>query len=57
MHGSREFEIPLGGELRYYHGFSISELQVLATEAGMHIVQNEIFTGKKNIVSVLERHV
>lgn len=50
-----EFDIKIGEFIRYYHGFTITELDELFKEAGYGIIENRIFEGGRNILSVLEQ--
>jgi tRNA (uracil-5-)-methyltransferase TRM9 len=49
-----EFDIKIGAHSRYYHGFTIPELESLFLEAGYSIILNQVFEGGRNIVSVLK---
>ena len=48
-----EFDIKIGAHARYYHGFTTEELGGLFTETGYDILENRVFTGGKNILSIL----
>jgi tRNA (uracil-5-)-methyltransferase TRM9 len=50
-----DFDIKIGEFSRYYHGFTIDELQVLFDETGWNTVENSIFAGGRNIVSILQK--
>ncbi len=52
--GDGDYDIKIGQFSRYYHGFTLKELEELFQEAGYAIVENRIFEGGRNIVSVLE---
>ncbi len=49
-----DFDIKIGEFSRYYHGFTILELEELFGETWYKIIENRIFDGGRNIVSVLE---
>ena len=49
-----EFDIKIGEFSRYYHGFSITELDELFRETGYQTMENRVFEGGKNIISILE---
>lgn len=51
--GSGDFGIKIGAHERYYHGFTTTELDRLFQESGYGIIENRVFTGKKNIISLL----
>ncbi len=52
--GDSDYDIKIGAYSRYYHGFTLDELEELFREAGYTIVENRVFEGGRNIVSVLE---
>ncbi len=52
--GDGDYDIKIGKFSRYYHGFTIVELESLFLEAGYRIVENRVFEGGRNIVSILE---
>lgn len=49
-----DYDIKIGEFSRYYHGFTTEELAGLFEEAGYRIVENRVFEGGRNIVSVVE---
>ncbi len=51
--GDGNYSIKIGAYSRYYHGFTLEELEELFRAAGYTIVENRIFEGGRNIVSVL----
>ena len=48
-----EYEIKIWSYSRYYHGFTVDELEWLFTEAGYTIVEHRIFEWGRNIYSIL----
>ncbi len=50
-----EFDIKIGEFSRYYHGFTLSELSELFEEAGYGVIENRIFEGGRNFLSILEQ--
>ncbi len=50
-----EYDIKIGEFSRYYHGFTQGELAGLFDEAGYQVVENRIFDGGRNLLSILER--
>lgn len=50
-----EFDIKIGEFVRYYHGFTLSEISELFKEAGYQIIENRIFEGGRNFLSILEQ--
>lgn len=52
--GNGDFSIKIGQYARYYHGFTITELEILYREAGFTILENRISESGRNIWSVLE---
>lgn len=53
--GNGEFSIKIGEYSRYYHGFTLGELEELFDEASLHIVEHRIFEGGRNIYSILTK--
>ena len=49
--GDGDYDIKIGAYLRYYHGFTLEELEELFHEAGYQILEHRIFEGGRNIVS------
>lgn len=49
-----DFDIKIGAYSRYYHGFTLSELESLFLEAGYDIIENWVFEGGRNIVSIIK---
>jgi tRNA (uracil-5-)-methyltransferase TRM9 len=50
--GNGEFSIKIGEYSRYYHGFTLTELQELLEEGGLQIIENRVFEGERNIFSI-----
>lgn len=48
-----DYDIKIGEFLRYYHGFTIEELAPLFEESGWNTMENRVFEGGRNIISVL----
>lgn len=49
--GNGDFDIKIGEHTRYYHGFTLEELDWLFRETGFEIIENRVFEGGRNIVS------
>lgn len=49
-----DFDIKIGEYFRYYHGFSLKELENIFQKTGFSIEKNEIFEGGRNIFSILK---
>ena len=49
--GGGDFDIKIGEYTRYYHGFTLLELDSLFRECGYTIMENRVFEGGRNIVS------
>ncbi len=49
-----DFDIKIGAYSRYYHGFTLSELEDLFVQTGYTVVENRVWEGGRNIVSVLK---
>ena len=55
MHrGNHDFDIKIGANSRYYHGFTLEELDVLFKKTDVQVIENRIFEGERNIVSVIK---
>ena len=52
---SRDFHIKIGKFTRYYHSFTLRELEYLAKETGFHILENRLFSTEKNIITILRK--
>lgn len=50
-----DYDIKIGEFSRYYHGFTVEELAELFEEAGLEVVENGVFEGGRNIVSILTK--
>ena len=49
-----DYYIKIGAYSRYYHGFTLSELEEVFTQTGYTIEENRVWEGGRNIVSILE---
>lgn len=49
-----DFQIKIWEYSRYYHGFSLEELEKIFREAELEVLENCIFDGGRNIFSVLK---
>ncbi len=49
-----DFGIKIGEHERYYHGFELYELERLFVDNGYEIVENRVFEGGKNIISIIK---
>lgn len=52
--GNGDFSIKIGEYSRYYHGFSLEELENIFLLCGYTILEHRIFEGGRNIFSVLQ---
>lgn len=52
--GNGDFDIKIGEFSRYYHGFTIVELEELFKETEYKIIENRIFEGGRNFISIIE---
>lgn len=52
--GDGDFDIKIGEFSRYYHGFTVAELENLFEATHYTIIENRIFEWGRNIVSILE---
>lgn len=48
-----EFAIKIGEFVRYYHGFTLDELDELFKETEYQIIENRVFDGGRNFLSIL----
>jgi hypothetical protein len=49
-----DFWIKIGTFERYYHGFSLPELEELFIESWYDLLENRIFEEGKNIISIIQ---
>ncbi len=54
--GSMDYSIPFGDYNRYYHCFSLKELDYLFKNADLEVVKNRLFDTKKNYISILQKN-
>lgn len=52
---SFDFNIQLWWHDRYYHCFSILELETLAVDCGFKIIENKLFENDRNFITILEK--
>lgn len=52
---SKDFNIKIGKYTRYYHSFSLRELETLFQEWGFSIQENRLFNTEKNIISLIRK--
>ncbi len=48
-----DYDIKIGAYSRYYHGFTVDELAGLFEDTGYRVIENRIFDGGRNIVSII----
>ena len=53
--GSSDFFIKIGEFQRFYHCFSLQELQKLGEKTLFQILENRVFETEKNLISILEK--
>ncbi len=51
---SIDFDIKIWEFTRYYHGFTILELEYLFKEAWFKIIENRVFDNERNIISIVK---
>ena len=51
---SWDYDIKIWKYQRYYHGFSLKELEYLFQEAGFNVIENREFENQKNFVSIIK---
>ena len=49
-----DFGIKIGAYNRYYHGFTLEELESLFRESEFAIIENRVFENEKNIISLIK---
>ena len=54
-YGSLDYNIKIGEFDRYYHCFSLEELEYLCTEAWFKIIENKLFENNRNFISIIEK--
>lgn len=52
---SSDFNIKIWKFDRYYHSFSLRELEYLAEKSGLEIIENRVFESDKNIITILKK--
>lgn len=52
---SRDFDIKFWNNSRFYHSFSLSELDFLAKTAAFSLQENRVFDSQKNIITILKK--
>mgnify|MGYP001949321962 CR=1 FL=1 len=53
--GSYDYNILFGENERYYHSFTLQELEVLSMNAGFKIIENKLFDWERNTITILEK--
>jgi len=53
--GSQDFNIKIGDSQRYYHSFSLKEIEYIANQGKFVVVENRPFTWEKNIITILRK--
>ncbi len=53
--GSKDFSIKIGKYHRFYHSFSLWELEKLFTETSFSIKENRIFETERNFISIITK--
>jgi SAM-dependent methyltransferase len=51
--GNGDFDIKIGEFSRYYHGFTLTELDELFKGSDYQVIENRIFEGGRNFISIL----
>lgn len=52
--GSKDFNIKIWDFYRYYHSFSLQELEYLFKETWYEIIENRLFENQRNFVSIIK---
>ncbi|ATU04867.1 hypothetical protein BKN14_00205 [Candidatus Gracilibacteria bacterium HOT-871] len=52
---SKDFSIKFGDFYRYYHCFTLEELEFIFEESGFEIFENRLFDNEKNFISILRK--
>jgi hypothetical protein len=52
---SVDFNIKIAWNDRYYHCFSLSELEKLSKEIWFKIIENKLFENDRNFITILEK--
>ena len=52
---SHDFSIKIGKYTRWYHSFTLAELEYLADSAGFTILENRLSESEKNFITILEK--
>jgi len=53
-YGSKDFSIKFGKHQRYYHSFSLQELEVLSQQSGLSLRENREFETGNNLISIFQ---
>lgn len=54
-YGSLDYNIKIWEFDRYYHCFSLKELEYLFTESGFEISENKLFENNRNFISIIKK--
>ena len=49
-----DFQIKIGDFQRYYHSFTLRELEYLSREAWFEVIENRLFETEKNFITILK---
>jgi hypothetical protein len=52
---SSDFNIKIWKFDRFYHCFSLKELEYLSKKSGFKIIENRVFDNDKNIITILQK--
>lgn len=52
---STDYNIKIWEYSRYYHCFNVKELEYLATESWLKIIENTLFKNQRNYITILEK--
>ncbi len=50
-----DFQIKIGEFQRYYHSFTLGELEYLSKKAWFQIIENRLFDTEKNFITILQK--
>lgn len=53
--GGKDFSIKFWDSPRFYHSFSLHELESLASQAWFQILENRLFDTEKNFITILQK--
>lgn len=55
QYGSHDYSIKIGNDMRYYHSFSLDELEYLSLDIWFTLQENKLFEWGRNIITILKK--